>query len=289
MCIMHLREIPPSSLQHLKTLLLLVCLSSMATTTETSSISSSSSPPSPLSSPASPIFSLPALPSSVFFIALSSSSSFSSSSGYGNTSLYTPCPGRYCGRTHLSDGQASDCGACPHAYKTDGYFCYPCEASPSPYEILFLFVLTVLLFLIHEYFLISKHSVSFTRFLSASLIVLLEVVISSIMALLLQEPVGSLHMYSCGMSRLSDWYPYLDNPRPAYTSELHCANEAAFPLVTWALLLVTFNLISIFVIRIPAFKILHIYMGIRGGRRVFVGGGGGEGCKWEFVHMYVCV
>lgn len=41
---------------------------------------------------------------------------------------------------------------------------------------------------------------------------------------------GQLWLYSCGVTQLSDWYTMMKNPKPNYTTTLHCTQEAVYPL-----------------------------------------------------------
>ena len=173
----------------------------------------------------------------------------------------SPCPGRYCGR--VPSGESfSECGACPRAHRTDGFICKYCDGEISTYEILFLSQIVVIFFIFQQAFLASHPSlIAWTRFFIGSIIILFEVLIACFAAVLLENPVGSLHLDSCGMTTLSDWYPYLYNPRPTYTYTLHCANEAAYPLITWILIFCTFDFIISTFIRFPIFYKLKILTG----------------------------
>lgn len=124
---------------------------------------------------------------------------------------------------------------------------------------MFLVQFSFFTFLVHSFGLMLEHHLSARKFLLAVFIVALEVMIASVVASLLQTPVGEIAMHSCGMSQISDWYPYLHNPRPRSTYTLHCANEAAFPLVTWILTMLAINLILIFVLRWPVFEKAQIF------------------------------
>src|SRR3569623_1104817 len=99
-----------------------------------------------------------------------------------NTTL-TPCPGRYCGRTVRADGSVSDCSACPHAYRSDGYICTYCDSSISPYEALFLANMAIILFIVHVACEFHFHSINAFKVLA---VLSLEILTAAIMAVLLE-------------------------------------------------------------------------------------------------------
>lgn len=59
---------------------------------------------------------------------------------------------------------------------------------------------------------------------------LLECSVAAVVTLLLSDPVGSLHIRSCRVKKLSDWYTMLYNPSPDYITTVHCTHEAVYPL-----------------------------------------------------------
>ena len=59
---------------------------------------------------------------------------------------------------------------------------------------------------------------------------LVESVVSALLTLVLSDPMGSLHIRSCRVQQLSDWYTMLYNPSPNYTDTLHCTQEVVYPL-----------------------------------------------------------
>lgn len=59
---------------------------------------------------------------------------------------------------------------------------------------------------------------------------LFECSIAAIVTLLVSDPVGSLHIRSCKVKKLSDWYTMLYNPSPDYITTVHCTHEAVYPL-----------------------------------------------------------
>lgn len=67
----------------------------------------------------------------------------------GSVLISTKCPGRYCGRQLIHDGNStiwSNCGSCPRGFRVDskgGSICTECEAPPSPYDWMYLFFMSL--------------------------------------------------------------------------------------------------------------------------------------------------
>lgn len=59
---------------------------------------------------------------------------------------------------------------------------------------------------------------------------LIECSVAAIVTLLVSDPMGSLHIRSCKVMMLSDWYTMLYNPSPDYVTTIHCTHEAVYPL-----------------------------------------------------------
>lgn len=59
---------------------------------------------------------------------------------------------------------------------------------------------------------------------------LMEVVVSSLSAILLASPVGDFRIESCRARTLADWYTLLHNPTPNYEKKIYCTQEAVYPL-----------------------------------------------------------
>lgn len=59
---------------------------------------------------------------------------------------------------------------------------------------------------------------------------LIEVAISSVLALLIMPPTGKFSINTCQVRSLSDWYTLLHNPSPNYERQIHCTQEAVYPL-----------------------------------------------------------
>lgn len=58
----------------------------------------------------------------------------------------------------------------------------------------------------------------------------LEVAFSALITLLIYEPLWTLQIHSCEVTRLADWYTLFHNPTPNYETKLYCTQEAVFPL-----------------------------------------------------------
>lgn len=178
------------------------------------------------------------------------------------------CPGLYCGRILLdpiSNETAtswSDCGACPRGYRVSATNefsqCFPCENYPSTYDWMYLGFMGCLPLILHWFFIdlaakerwyviiechifhlgiFSNHfefgfaCVSFTKEeLILHISAFFEVAISALVTILMYEPIWSLQIYSCEVTRLADWYTLFHNPTPNYEEKLHCTQEAVYPL-----------------------------------------------------------
>jgi hypothetical protein len=160
---------------------------------------------------------------------------------------FPSCPGRYCGRTRLEEG-LSLCGACPRGFRSDGYVCNYCSNPIKPYEIMFLLQIFLWYYLVQASTILGRSKV---KALIGALVVFLDMLASCLFTVLLQNPVGKLSLDSCGMDRISDWYPYLYNPTPKHTYQLHCANEAAYPLITFILIFGALQFFMFVCVRVP--------------------------------------
>lgn len=155
----------------------------------------------------------------------------------------------------------SDCGACPRGYRVNAMSemseCVPCENSPSQYDWEYLGFMAMLPLILHWFFIdlaakerwfvpnrvevllafksieliLSPLHFSFTKGeIVLHLSAFFEVFISAIITLLIYEPLWSLKIHSCSVSRLSDWYTLFHNPTPNYEKKLYCTQEAVYPL-----------------------------------------------------------
>lgn len=65
------------------------------------------------------------------------------------------CPGWYCGRISLPNGELSDCGPCPRGFRRNEttFICEPCMDSPSFYDWLYLGFMVLLVLILHCFFI----------------------------------------------------------------------------------------------------------------------------------------
>lgn len=163
------------------------------------------------------------------------------------------CFGRYCGfePNENADGgwNLSKCGACPRGFRTnETKYCIKCEESPSPYEWHFLCFMVLLPCMLDWIYILRKHSevkMSIAQVLLSSA----ECISAALFTLLSVEPIGSLSMVSCGVKRLSDWYPMFYNPQVLYTETVHCTQEVVYPLLTSVCIYYAYLLILMIVLR----------------------------------------
>ncbi|XP_020293577.1 JNK1/MAPK8-associated membrane protein [Pseudomyrmex gracilis] len=162
------------------------------------------------------------------------------------------CPGLYCGRELLSDGNWSDCGACMRGYRANASSaCVPCEDTPTLYDWLYLGFMALLVLVLHWFFI---DLVAFRRgipkeVIAVHLSALLEVILACIIVLQLTEPIGTFNIKSCRTKKLSDWYTLLHNPSPNYEATLHCTQEAVYPLYTMVFLFYVLGIVLMLLIR----------------------------------------
>lgn len=144
------------------------------------------------------------------------------------------CPGLYCGRELLSDGNWSECGACPRGFRANASSaCVPCDDAPMFYDWLYLGFMALLALVLHWFCIdmVSMRRNIPKEVIALHLSALLEVVLSSIIVLQLTHPIGTFNVKSCRAKKLSDWYTLLHNPSPNYEATLHCTQEAVYPLL----------------------------------------------------------
>ncbi|CAD6231814.1 GSCOCG00001599001-RA-CDS [Cotesia congregata] len=162
------------------------------------------------------------------------------------------CPGMYCGRELLSDGNWTDCGACPRGFRTNSSSaCVPCDEMPIFYDWLYLGFMALLALVLH-WFCIDM--VALRRNIPKEVIVihlsaLLEIVCASLITLQVTNPVGSFEIRSCRARKLSDWYTLLHNPSPNYENSLHCTQEAVYPLYTMVFIFYSLSVTIMILIR----------------------------------------
>ncbi|XP_076666384.1 JNK1/MAPK8-associated membrane protein [Andrena cerasifolii] len=150
-------------------------------------------------------------------------------------SLFMGCPGLYCGRELLPDGNWSECGACPRGFRANASSaCILCDADPMVYDWLYLGFMALLALLLHWFFIdmVSMRRNIPKEVIALHLSALFEVVAAALITLQLTDPIGSFGIKLCKTTKLSDWYTLLHNPRPKYEETLHCTQEAVYPLYT---------------------------------------------------------
>lgn len=148
------------------------------------------------------------------------------------------CPGIYCGRELLPDGNWSECGACPRGFRVNASSaCVPCDDAPIFYDWLYLGFMALLVLVLHWFCIdkVSKRRNIPKEVIALHLSALLEILLASLIALQLTDPIGTFTIKSCSAKRLSDWYTLLHNPSPNYEATLHCTQEAVYPLSVYAL------------------------------------------------------
>lgn len=150
-------------------------------------------------------------------------------------SVLNACPGLYCGRELLPDGNWTDCGACPKGFRVNASsICVPCNDEPIFYDWLYLGFMALLPLVLHWFCIDStslRHNIP-KEVIMLHLSALIEVVAASIITVQLSEPIGTFKITSCRTTKLSDWYTLFHNPSPNYEDSLHCTQEAVYPLYT---------------------------------------------------------
>nr|XP_034959987.1 JNK1/MAPK8-associated membrane protein isoform X4 [Zootoca vivipara] len=161
------------------------------------------------------------------------------------------CLGLYCGRTaEFINGTEihGDCGVCPRGQRTDAHkICRPCMGSPERYDWLYLGFMAMLPLILHWFFIewySGKKSALFQHITA-----LIECSVAAIVTLLVSDPLGSLHIRSCKVVMLSDWYTMLYNPSPDYITTIHCTHEAVYPLYTIVFIYYAFCLVLMMMLR----------------------------------------
>ncbi|XP_015487702.1 JNK1/MAPK8-associated membrane protein isoform X1 [Parus major] len=164
------------------------------------------------------------------------------------------CLGLYCGRTVLSvNGSVEtygDCGVCPRGQRTDdNKICRECVGSPDRYDWLYLGFMAMLPLVLHWFFIEWYSGKKSSSAVLQHLTALLECSVAAVVTLLLSDPVGSLHIRSCRVKKLSDWYTMLYNPSPDYITTVHCTHEAVYPLYTIVFIYYAFCLVLMMLLR----------------------------------------
>ncbi|KAK3588859.1 hypothetical protein CHS0354_025836 [Potamilus streckersoni] len=161
----------------------------------------------------------------------------------------TKCPGLYCGRSYKGQGEYTDCGACLRGYQPNNEsLCQKCDSEPAFYDWLYLGFMAMLSLILHWFF------IDYTNNRKRSLVVLhisalVETGVAVLLTLLLSEPMGSLRVRSCPVTKLEDWYTMLYNPSPNYTTTLYCTQEIVYPLYTMVMIYYAFSLLMLMLMR----------------------------------------
>ncbi|KAL1228524.1 JNK1/MAPK8-associated membrane protein [Trichinella spiralis] len=170
-----------------------------------------------------------------------------------------PCPGLYCGRQVIADGNYTECGAnCIYLLACDWGtrvnergICVPCNGYPDVYDWLYLGFMGFLPFLLHcaSIKFTSAQTREFRNVVLPQIAAaFVECVFPAILSLLIVEPKGSLNFYTCGVQNLQDWYPVFYNPVIDYTRTVHCTQEAVYPLYFLPFVYYLFSLLSLSII-----------------------------------------
>ncbi|KRX13839.1 JNK1/MAPK8-associated membrane protein, partial [Trichinella nelsoni] len=170
-----------------------------------------------------------------------------------------PCPGLYCGRQVIADGNYTECGAnriyllaCEWGTRVNERgICVPCNGYPDVYDWLYLGFMGFLPFLLHcaSIKFTSAHTREFRNVVLPQIAAaFVECVFPAILSLLIVEPKGSLNFYTCGVQNLQDWYPVFYNPVIDYTRTVHCTQEAVYPLYFLPFVYYLFSLLSLSII-----------------------------------------
>ncbi|KAK9703201.1 JNK1/MAPK8-associated membrane protein [Popillia japonica] len=162
------------------------------------------------------------------------------------------CPGWYCGRIVL-ENELSECGSCPRGYRRNdtSFICEPCQDLPTFYDWLYLGFMVLLILVLHWFFI---DMVAMRRSFNKDIIILhcsafIEVIASCILALIVMPPTGKFSINTCQVRSLSDWYTLLHNPTPNYEQQIHCTQEAVYPLYTIVFVFHTLALFSMLFFR----------------------------------------
>ncbi|CAI4227086.1 unnamed protein product [Auanema sp. JU1783] len=145
------------------------------------------------------------------------------------------CPG-FCGRNALENSTElwSDCTACSWGSRSISSRCSPCRAPLSFYDWMFLafvFLLPVFFHCFSVHYFSNKKTPRKRVFLEL-LCCFIECLVSSIFAVFIFPPIGSLNLWSCSKSNMKEWYPTWYNPVIKHSRVLRCSHEMVYPLYT---------------------------------------------------------
>ncbi|KAL7643683.1 UNVERIFIED_CONTAM: hypothetical protein RMT77_005666 [Armadillidium vulgare] len=170
----------------------------------------------------------------------------------GSVDTLSQCPGKYCGRTLMSNGSWSPCGACERGLRRNTTSaCEICSDDPTFYDWFYLGFMVLLPLIYH---LVCIDNSAKRRKFTKEVIILygiafVEIVLAAIFSLLIFEPRGSLYIRSCHVRDLADWYPILHNPNPNYEGQLYCTQEAVYPLYSIIFVFYTLCLVIMLLVR----------------------------------------
>nr|CAG4650406.1 EOG090X0BGA [Sida crystallina] len=185
------------------------------------------------------------------------------------------CTRLYHNNTVIGDGnsslQWSACGSCPRGSRADvTWACSPCQDHPTKYDWMYLCFMSISGLLLQWY---SIDSFSGDSSLSVKTLVvhvsaLLETLLSAVITLIINEPVGSLNLKSCAVRQLSDWYTQFHNPQPNYQETLYCAQEAVYPLYSLVFIHYGFSILLLLTMR-PLVNHFMKIKGLRASRPIY--------------------
>ncbi|KRY89508.1 RNA-binding protein 25 [Trichinella pseudospiralis] len=186
-----------------------------------------------------------------------------------------PCPGLYCGRQVIADGNYTECGAnhiIEYIYwHAIGVLVQTKEAFVHHVMVIqmfmigFIWVLWAFCHFCSTAPLSNLHQRKPGKAKDVRNVVLpqiaaafVECIFPAILSLLIVEPKGSLNFYTCGVQKLQDWYPVFYNPVIDYTKTVHCTQEAVYPLYFLPFVYYLFSLLSLSIVHpivVCAFKL----------------------------------
>ncbi|XP_029317099.1 JNK1/MAPK8-associated membrane protein isoform X3 [Cottoperca gobio] len=167
-----------------------------------------------------------------------------------SVAMSSTCPGTYCGRMMVNGSVEGECGVCPRGERANlQNVCERCTESPELYDWLYLGFMAMLPLVLHWFFIEWYSGKKSSSALLQHITAMLECSVSTVVTLLVTEPVGKLSIHSCRVQMLSDWYTMLYNPSPDYINTLHCTQEAVYPLYTIVLIYYAFCLVLMMLLR----------------------------------------
>lgn len=123
-------------------------------------------------------------------------------------SKVAPCPGLYCGRIQINETHNSACSLCPRGWRVGNNthsLCQRCEDAPDLYDAGFLSFHLVLVLVLHCIAIDHRRRAFNKEVIALHACALVEVTVAAISTLLINEPMGSLRITTCGVRHLSDW------------------------------------------------------------------------------------